>query len=138
MKELSFLKQLSEADPRKQHHIIELEGHFMHHNHLCIVFPKMDMNLREVLKKFGKGIGLSIYGVRSYAAQLFKSLKLLASCGIIHADIKPDNILVTQNNSLLKLADFGSVVRSHEIDYTPYLVSRFYRAPEISNLIINL
>lgn len=32
---------------------------------------------------------------------------------------------------LLKLCDFGSACYSHENEITPYLVSRFYRAPEI-------
>lgn len=57
------------------------------------------MNLREVLKKYGKDVGLHIKAVRSYSQQLFLALKLLKRCNILHADIKPDNILV--NNTLL-------------------------------------
>ena len=33
---------------------------------------------------------------------------------------------------MLKLCDFGSASHVSENDITPYLVSRFYRAPEIS------
>jgi len=33
---------------------------------------------------------------------------------------------------MLKLCDFGSASHVSEMDITPYLVSRFYRAPEIS------
>ena len=52
------------------------------------------MNLREVLKKYGKDIGLHIKAVRSYSQQLLLALKLMKRKSIIHADIKPDNILV--------------------------------------------
>jgi len=93
------------------------------------------MNLREVVKKFGRDVGLNIRAVRAYAHQLFLALTLLRKCNILHADIKPDNILVNASKSMLKLCDLGSAT---DISYentstmiTPYLVSRFYRAPEI-------
>jgi len=52
------------------------------------------MNLREVLKRYGKNVGLHIKAVRSYCQQLLLALKLMKRNGILHADIKPDNILV--------------------------------------------
>ena len=52
------------------------------------------MNLREVVKRFGKDVGLNIRAVRAYAHQLFLAMSLLRKCNIMHADIKPDNILV--------------------------------------------
>ncbi len=89
------------------------------------------MNLREVLKKYGKNVGLHITAVRSYTRQLFRALRLLKKCEILHADIKPDNILVNESKLVLKLCDFGSASDASEADITEYLVSRFYRAPEI-------
>lgn len=89
------------------------------------------MNLREVLKKYGKNVGLHIKAVRSYTQQLLLALKLLKKCGILHADIKPDNILVNDSHLVLKLCDFGSASKITDNEITPYLVSRFYRAPEI-------
>lgn len=53
------------------------------------------MNLREVLKKFGRNIGLKLTAVRVYAKQLFIALKHLKNCGVLHCDIKPDNMLVS-------------------------------------------
>lgn len=90
------------------------------------------MNLRDVLKKYGKDVGISIKAVRIYAQQLFLSLSLLKRCNILHADIKPDNILVSESKNTLKLCDLGSASDASDNEITPYLVSRFYRAPEIS------
>ena len=52
------------------------------------------INLREVLKKFGRDVGINLRAVRAYAQQMFLGLSLLRKCNILHADLKPDNVLV--------------------------------------------
>ena len=106
-----MLNKLSQADPDDKKHIVRLERTFEHRGHLCLVFEAMryctiyffltsadscniSMNLREVVKRFGKDVGLNIRAVRAYAHQLFLALSLLRKLNIMHADIKPDNILV--------------------------------------------
>ncbi|KAJ8668712.1 hypothetical protein QAD02_010375 [Eretmocerus hayati] len=131
LKELEILRKLNDADAEDRFHCLRLFRHFFHKNHLCMVFESLAMNLREVLKKYGKDVGLHVKAVRSYTQQLFLALKLLKRANILHADIKPDNILVSDNKLVLKLCDFGSASFAHENEITPYLVSRFYRAPEI-------
>jgi c-Jun N-terminal kinase len=49
-------------------------------------------------------------------------------CGIIHRDLKPSNIVV-RSDFTLKILDFGLVGTSFMI--TPYVVTRYYRAPEV-------
>lgn len=132
LKELEILKKLNSADPDDKYHCVRLFRHFFHKNHLCLVFEPLSMNLREVLRKYGSGVGLHIKAVRSYTQQMFLALKLFKRTGILHADIKPDNILVTESKLVVKFCDFGSATLASECDITPYLVSRFYRAPEIS------
>ena len=90
-----------------------------------------DLNLRELTKKYGRGIGLNIRAVRPYAAQMFWALYHLTNCGVLHSDIKPDNILVSEDRTSVKLCDFGSAMFQGENEVTPYLVSRYYRAPEV-------
>ena len=101
---------------------------FTFKQHLCLVFEPLAMNLRDVVKKYGSGVGLHVKAVRSYSQQLFLALKLLRKCHILHADIKPDNILVNESKSVLKSCDFGSWSDIKDAEITPYLLSRFYRA----------
>ncbi|KAF8264660.1 kinase-like protein [Lactarius quietus] len=130
-KEVQILNKLKQSDPDDKKHVVRLERTFEHRGHLCLVFESLSMNLRDVVKRFGKDVGLNIRAVRAYAQQLFLALSLLRKCNIMHADIKPDNILVNEQKTQLKLCDLGSASDASENDITPYLVSRFYRAPEI-------
>ena len=90
-----------------------------------------DINLRELTKKYGAGVGLNLDGVCVYAKQMLVALHHLKNCGVLHADIKPDNILVNKKRNIVKICDFGSAMLSGDNELTPYLVSRFYRAPEV-------
>lgn len=131
VEELGILKKLVGADPEDKRHCVRLLSSFKYRNHLCLVFESLNMNLREVLKKFGRNIGLKLTAVRAYAKQLFIALKHLRNCGVLHCDIKPDNVLVNEAKNVLKLCDFGNAMYAGKNEITPYLVSRFYRAPEI-------
>jgi len=44
-------------------------------------------------------------------------------------------VQINDSKLMLKLCDFGSASHVSEMDITPYLVSRFYRAPEISKCL---
>ncbi|KAK6022643.1 kinase domain protein [Ostertagia ostertagi] len=159
LRELEVLRKLNEADREDRFHCLQLYRTFNHHNHLCLCFENLrhslmyahvwcdimfftlrsfvfmtkncSMNLRELLKKYGNNVGLHMKAVRSYAHQLLMALRLLKKCGLVHADIKPDNILVNESKLVLKLCDFGSAGHVRDQEIAPYLVSRFYRAPEI-------
>lgn len=132
-KERQILTVLAEHDPQNKKHCVRLLDTFEYRNHVAFVFDFHQMNLRETLKKFGKDVGISIEGVRLYARQLFVALKHLADLRIVHADIKLDNILCSADLKQVRLCDFGSAFFETDPENvpTPYLVSRFYRAPEI-------
>ncbi|MCJ1473755.1 U4/U6 small nuclear ribonucleoprotein prp4 [Lambiella insularis] len=131
LKEIKILRKLNQADREDKHHMIRLETYFEHKGHLCMVFENLSINLREVLKKFGRDVGINLKAVRAYAQQMFLGLRLLRKCEILHADLKPDNVLVNESRNFLKVCDLGSASDASENEITPYLVSRFYRAPEI-------
>ncbi|CAK7264432.1 U4/U6 small nuclear ribonucleoprotein prp4 [Sporothrix epigloea] len=134
--EIAILRKLNESDPESRKHIVRFERSFEFRGHLCMTFENLSLNLREVLKKFGNNVGINLHGVRVYAYQIFVALAHMRRCSIIHADLKPDNILVNDNRSTLKICDLGTAIDRSDaatahMEITPYLVSRFYRAPEI-------
>ena len=133
-KEIELLREISAGDPNGRCHCVRLLNETEHRAHTALIFESMAMNLREALKKYGKHVGINIDAVRIYAKQLLFALRHLYKLRIVHADIKPDNILVSENNAVLRICDFGSAFRESDpgcSDPSPYLVSRFYRAPEI-------
>lgn len=131
--EVDVLQRIVDADQADKRHCVRMLASFEHRGHSVIVFERLAMNLRDVVKRFGGGGGIRLAAVRLYASQLLRALSLLSELGVVHADIKPDNALVSEDKAVVKLCDFGSAMdeKAGESDATPYLVSRFYRAPEV-------
>jgi len=68
--------------------------------------------------------------VQCFIYQIFKALKYIHSAGVIHRDLKPANLLVNKNCDL-KVCDFGLARSEVEGEMTEYVVTRWYRAPEL-------
>ncbi len=74
--------------------------------------------------------------IQFFLYQILRGLKYLHSCGILHRDLKPRNLLVNSNCDL-KICDFGlarPVIPSLitlSTQLTDYIVTRWYRAPEV-------
>ncbi len=65
--------------------------------------------------------------------QVLRGLKFIHSANVLHRDMKPSNLLVNANCDLA-ICDFG-LARGVELEYedelTEYVVTRWYRAPEL-------
>merc|ERR1711957_103700 len=74
----------------------------------------------------------STYYVKLYTYQLMRGLALMHGRGMLHCDIKPQNLLLDGRSHTLKICDFGTARRMvYGEKNRPYVCSRYYRAPEL-------
>ncbi|NXJ21542.1 MK09 kinase, partial [Dicrurus megarhynchus] len=93
---------------------------------LYLVMELMDANLCQVIH-----MELDHERMSYLLYQMLCGIKHLHSAGIIHRDLKPSNIVV-KSDCTLKILDFG-LARTACTNFmmTPYVVTRYYRAPEV-------
>lgn len=68
--------------------------------------------------------------ISTFLKDISNALSYLKCKEIIHLDIKPENILI-KNDTYFKLCDFNSACKINNKVYTFYIVSVWYRPPEI-------
>jgi len=74
--------------------------------------------------------------VRFYMYQLAKALDHCHSKGIMHRDVKPQNIIIDRKNRILRLIDWGLADFYHPRQkYNVRVASRHYKSPE---LLVNM
>mmetsp|Transcript_75036 Transcript_75036/g.208626 ORF Transcript_75036/g.208626 Transcript_75036/m.208626 type:complete len:419 (-) Transcript_75036:166-1422(-) len=130
-KEVEILRKLQGASGEGKRYIVQMLDTFSHQNHLCMVFECMWDDCREALRKLTKGRGMTISSVRTFASQLLLGLGHFEKCSILHADIKPDNILLSKDLKSVKICDLGTAAAVSDFEVSPDIMSRAYRAPEI-------
>eukprot|EP00930_Biecheleria_cincta_P095906 TRINITY_DN87798_c0_g1_i1.p1 TRINITY_DN87798_c0_g1~~TRINITY_DN87798_c0_g1_i1.p1 ORF type:complete len:684 (+),score=148.41 TRINITY_DN87798_c0_g1_i1:67-2052(+) len=130
-KEIEILQMLNNADKGNKRHIIRLVETFYYRKHIFLVFECMARDLRGAVKELTKGRGMSMPAVKAYTKQLLVGTRHMHKFNIIHADIKPDNILISADNNIVKLCDFGTAIEAKDIGVSPYCMSRFYRPGEV-------
>jgi len=130
-KEIEVLSRLGREDPEGKKHICKLLSHFEYKGHLCMVFHPLEMNLRKLLKTYGREVGITLTAIRMYARQMFIGLLHMFKCNVLHGDIKLDNILISKDLKHVAICDYGTADWACDAVITPYMVSRYYRPPEI-------
>ena len=95
---------------------------------LGIVFERWDTTLSRVLKN--RKQRLDVTHVQYFMYQMLKAIEYLHGSGVVHCDIKPENILIMEN-CRLSLTDFGmSMTTRADLPYELVQTS-WYRAPEV-------
>jgi cyclin-dependent kinase 2 len=125
IREISILKELPHP------HIVSLLDVISHAKKLYLVFEFLDQDLKQLMNK--RKQGLSGFTLKSYLFQMLDGILFCHTHRIIHRDLKPQNLLVSKDGMVIKLADFG-LARAFQVPlhtYTHEVVTLWYRAPEI-------
>lgn len=119
-----MLKSLNFYDLRGSFHTERMWDHFNHGNHFCIILEYLNNFKATKLDKLAE--------IREIARHLLKCISLVHCLGIIHADLKPDNIMKTSQE--WKIVDFGNSCFLENINsyYEDFQIQSLrYRAPEV-------
>ena len=118
---------------QKLHHpnVVDFQEAYKRKGNLYLVFEFVEKNLLELLQEHPQGLDPNL--IRHLIYQLCKAIKYMHDQNIIHRDVKPENLLITENMEL-KLCDFGFarlISGSCTEKLTDYVATRWYRAPEL-------
>ncbi|CAM4803976.1 unnamed protein product [Rotaria magnacalcarata] len=130
--EVSILSRLGQENA-DQYNLVRAYEVFTHKNHTCLVFEMLEQNLYDYLKQ-QKFAPLPLKSIRPIIQQVCVALSKLKELGLIHADTKPENIMLLDPRRQpfkVKLIDFGSASPVEKAIQSTYLQSRYYRAIEI-------
>lgn len=125
IREASLLKELKHANIVTLHDIVHTR------ETLTFVFEYVHTDLSQYLERHGGG-GLDPRNVRLFLYQLLRGLAYCHQRRVLHRDVKPQNLLISEIGEL-KLADFGLAraksVPSHT--YSHEVVTLWYRPPDV-------
>eukprot|EP00051_Salpingoeca_urceolata_P012666 m.156576 g.156576 ORF g.156576 m.156576 type:complete len:971 (+) comp17564_c0_seq3:278-3190(+) len=144
--EFQLLNQLRNLDHQGTCHVTRCYSAFWMGDHFCVVFELLTAtplhHCLDVAAQSSLTMGeqaARLHATRKVAAQLLAALALLRRANLIHADIKPENVLLRDNDASgchLKLADFGNALPCTQTAMARYhddfeIQTLWYRAPEV-------
>lgn len=117
--EIKLLQAVRRCDPASSAPVISLLDHFEHFGpngrHVCLVFDVLGSSLLRLIKRFNyKGAPLSL--IRKLSRGILEGLDFLhTEAGIIHTDLKPENVLFEIPEEMLveveqQATTFGQIV----------------------------
>ena len=98
-REISIMKRLYHINIAKLYQVVE--------NKLTIYLIQEHVPGKEFMDYLTKKGKLKEVEACKFYHQIISGLEYIHECGIAHRDFKPENILLTNDNTILKIIDFG-------------------------------
>uniref|UniRef100_A0AAV2LJX2 Protein kinase domain-containing protein n=1 Tax=Knipowitschia caucasica TaxID=637954 RepID=A0AAV2LJX2_KNICA len=116
-----------EAD---QHHIVRWFSTFVANRSMILEFELLNLSLFHFLQCNGK---MNLMDIRPVIIQMATAMKFLKGLGLIHGDVKPENIVFVNHakGPKVKMIDFGSAHWSAAVTKGDFLGTLYYLAPEV-------
>lgn len=127
LREIRILNEFKHENIINQERVIFVENPTLQFGEVYLVSNQMDVDLNTLIKKSKDE--LTDDHIQYIMYQIFRAMKYVHSAEVIHRDIKPSNILANESCDI-RICDFG-FARGEAEDLTEYVVTRFYRAPEV-------
>uniref|UniRef100_A0A669C641 Protein kinase domain-containing protein n=1 Tax=Oreochromis niloticus TaxID=8128 RepID=A0A669C641_ORENI len=130
--EIFILEQLQRLNPDRCN-IVEWNGYFLDGERICLNFELLDQSLWDYIGGWNNQ-GLPIRELRPILHQIANALFHLGSVGIVHADLKPANIMVVNRHESpvkVKLIDFGLACPASAVSPGYRVGTVGYCAPEV-------
>uniref|UniRef100_A0A3P8RF33 Protein kinase domain-containing protein n=1 Tax=Astatotilapia calliptera TaxID=8154 RepID=A0A3P8RF33_ASTCA len=130
--EIFILEQLRRLDPDRCN-IVEWNDYFLDGQRICLNFELLDQSLWDYIGDRNNQ-GLPMRELRPILHQLANALFHLGSVGIVHADLKPGNIMVVNRSESpvkVKLIDFGLACPASAVIPGDRVGTIGYCAPEV-------
>uniref|UniRef100_A0A3B5K0E9 Protein kinase domain-containing protein n=1 Tax=Takifugu rubripes TaxID=31033 RepID=A0A3B5K0E9_TAKRU len=132
--EIQILKQLRRLDPNTSH-VVRFNSFFFNMEDICLSFEFLDMDLHTYISEMSPcKMCLPLPEVRHITEQLVMALHHLKTIGIIHMDIKPENVMIVDHHAKplqVKLVDFGGAQMSGNIDFETCIFTQVYSSAEV-------
>lgn len=139
--EAQIIDAINRRGGRGLSHCVVLRDAFDFSGHYCLVFESLGPSLYDFLQR-NNYRAFPMFCIQDFAIQLLEGLEFLHSFGLIHTDLKIENIILlteketnyqghrVPESTRIKLIDFGGACYDDD-KKSAIINTRQYRAPEV-------